>query len=1074
MGIKMDKMRRIIFSVTLLCWMGYGNLSASIQDVVSFPAESMLNRMERLNEIGKGTGQSVSYNATEIQDENAPAFNAETNSMEEWLYKSLEQSAFSYEKRNNNHYLVVRNKQPEPEPREIQQVSVVSGRVTDIQNEALIGVNIVEKGTSNGTVTDMDGRYSLSVPADAVIVFSYIGYITQEAPRDGQNTIDIVLNEDSELLEEVVVVGYGTMEKRAVTSSISSVKGDDIVSGLAGSTIGTALRGKVSGLSISGNDSPNSSSTMQLRGIASINASQSPLIVIDGVPGGDLRALNQEDIASIDVLKDASAGAIYGTRATGGVILITTKQAQEGPMKIAYTGELMLETKRKQLEVLNAKEFVEAGLGTDYGHDTDWFDLITRTPVTNRHVLTMSGGSPNSRIYTSFSYQDMQGLAIEDSRKDYNGRINTDFRFFDNLLEVRTHTNYRHLKRNEAGTPSSSRSIFEQALLLNPTETAFDENDITGYNIMAGQGLQYNPLADVKLRSSLSINKYLTTDGVARINFLPELYFQGTVGYQSVTTQTLQYISSNHRESVDNNIAGNGYHGYSKNEKILAEAYFNYHKTLGQFHNFNAVLGHSFEEINQESFSLRNKDFPIEHTAIWNIGSGLYLKEGTAEMSSNKNPRDRLASFFGRINYSYDDKYMATGSLRREGSSKFGPNNRWGTFWSLSGGWRISREEFMSDLTFINDLKVRAGYGVVGNNGFEAGLSVPMYSTDNAWWNYDGVIVQSYGARRNVNPDLKWEEKKEWNIGIDYSVLNNRIYGKFDYYKRKVEGMIYSIAVPQPPNVYPTTLMNGGDLENRGWEFEIGADIVKTKDWDYLSTVRLSHNETKIQNLGGSATFQDRMSFPAPGAPGTAVRLQPGSTIGQFFLFKHAGFDDDGGYLIYDKDNNVIPAAERSIEDKRYIGNAIPKIIIAWDHTLRYKNMDMTVYMRSHLGHDVYNMTEMYYGIPNIAGQNVLKETYEKNKHITGDKQLTDYFLQNGSFFKIDAINIGYNWDLSKYHKHLGKARIYGTVRDVLCITGYKGLDPEVNTMGLDPGFDDHRVYYPKMRRFTIGLQLNF
>lgn len=952
----------------------------------------------------------------------------------------------------------------------VDQTKQISGNVVDETGLPVIGANIVETGTTNGTVTDYDGNFSLEVNSNASIQISYIGYVDQVINTSGTNYVEIVLLEDQQLLDEVVVVGYGTMEKRAVTSSISSVQADDLISGLTGSTIGTVLRGKVSGLTISGTDSPNSQSTMQLRGIASINASQSPLIVIDGVPGGDIRALNQEDIASIDVLKDASAGAIYGTRATGGVILITTKQAKEGPMRLSYTGEVMFETTRKQLDVLSADEFVEAGLGTDYGHQTDWFDLITRTPVTNRHVLTMSGGSANSRIYTSFSYQDMQGLAIEDSRRDYNGRINTDFRFFDNFLEVRTHTNYRHLDRNEAGGPR----IFEQALLLNPTETAFDPDHITGYNIMAGQGLQYNPLADVMLRSDKSMNKYLTTDGIARLNLTPELYFQGTIGYQHVSTQDTEYITANHRESVDSNVPGNGYHRFIKSEKILADAFFNYNKTFNLNHNINAVVGHSFEEINSERFDLRNRDFPVDNTAIWDIGSGLYLNEGRASMSSNKSPRDRLASFFGRVNYSYNDKYMATASIRHEGSSKFGPNHRWGTFWSLSGGWRISSERFMDNVDFVNDLKVRAGYGVVGNNGFDAGLSVPMYSSDGAWWDYDGMLVKSYGARRNVNPDLKWEEKKEWNLGLDYSLLNNRLFGKIDYYSRKVDGMIYNIAVPQPPNVYATTLMNGGDLENRGWEFEIGADIVRSADWNYTTTMRLSHNETTINHLGGSATYQDRMTFPSPGAPGSAVRLQPGSVIGQFFLFKHAGFDEDGGYLIYDKDDNVIPAAQRKTEDKRYIGNATPRLIAAWDHTLQYKNWDMTIYTRSHLGQDVFNMTEMYYGIPNIAGQNVLKSTYEKNKHITGDKQLTDYFLEDASFFKVDAINIGYNIDLRKFHNMLGSARVYGTVRDVLTLTNYSGLDPEVNTMGLEPGFDDHRQYYPKMRRFTVGIQLNF
>lgn len=946
----------------------------------------------------------------------------------------------------------------------------IKGIVVDESGEPVIGATIVVPGTTNGAPSDVNGEFTMEVPQNAELRVSYIGYITQTVSTVNKTNLRIVLKEDMKTLDEVVIVGYGTMEKRAVTSSISSVKADELASGLTGSTIGTVLRGKVSGLSISGNDSPNSETSFQLRGIASINSSQGPLVVIDGVPGGDMRALNQEDIATIDVLKDASAGAIYGTRATGGVILITTKQAKEGPMKIGYKGELMIETTRRQLEMLNAKEFVEAGLGTDYGHETDWFDVITRTPVTNRHILTMSGGSQTSRVYSSFSYQDMQGLSIGDSRRDYNGRINTEFKFFDNHLEIRTHSNYRHLDRREEGGPS----IFEQALLLNPTETPYDDTNITGYNIMAGQGLQYNPLARVNLRTAKSMNKYLTTDGVAKVNILPELYVQGTIGYQVVTNQQLKYTSANDQESVNGSVAGNGYHKYEKAERISAEAYVNYNKTFAESHNLNAVIGHSFEEVNKEYFELRNRDFPVDNTAIWDIGSGLYLNEGKASMASNKDARDRLASFFGRANYSFDNKYMATATIRHEGSSKFGPNNRWGTFWSLSGGWRISKEKFMENLIFINDLKVRAGYGIVGNNGFQAGLSVPMYSSDNAWWNYNGMLVKSYGAKRNVNPDLKWEEKKEWNIGLDYSLFNDRLYGKFDYYIRKVEGMIYAIAVPQPPNVYGTTLMNGGDLENKGWEFEIGADIVRSGDWNYSTTMRFSQNKSTINNLGGSATYQDRKEFPSPGMPGYAVRLQPGSTIGQYFLFKHAGFDENGDYLIYDKNNNVIPVANRKEEDKRYIGNAMPKLIIAWDHTVSYKNWDMTVYMRSHLGQDAYNMIEMYYGVPNVVGQNVLKDTYEKNKQIKGGKQLTDYYLEKASFFKIDAVNIGYNLNLKKYSKYLGNAKIYGAIRDVLCITGYKGLDPEVNTMGLEPGFDDHRSYYPKMRRFTFGVQLDF
>lgn len=946
----------------------------------------------------------------------------------------------------------------------------IEGVVKDTHDMPIIGASVMIKGTSQGTVTNLDGLFTLDVSSTDVLLVSYIGFNSREIPVGSRNNFNIILEEDTKVLDEVVVVGYGTMQRRAVTSSITSIKASDMVQGLGGATVATALRGKIAGLTISGNDSPNASNDFQLRGIASVNAGQSPLVVIDGIPGGDLRAINQEDIVSIDVLKDASAGAIYGTRAAGGVILITTKQAEEGPMKLSYTGEFVMETVRKGIDVLNAKEFIDAGLGTDYGHDTNWFDEITNSnPFSTRHVITMAGGSPNSRVYSSFTYQDLKGLAIDDGRKDYTGRVNTDFRFFDNFLEVKTHSTYRHLTRNEAGGSSQ----YQMALKLNPTESAYDPENITGYNVMRGGFDYYNPLADIKLRDKKSINKYLMTDAVLKVNLLPELYAQGTIAYQSVSTETQDYISAYHKESVDNNLKGNAYLGHSKSEIISTDFTVNYFQTFAAHHDINAVVGYSFEERNGDSFNMRNRDFPVNNTAIWDIGKGSYLTDGKASMASNKKPRERLISFFGRANYSYKDKYMMTASLRHEGSSKFGPNNKWGDFWSVSAGWRISEEAFMQYATFINDLKLRIGYGVVGNNGFSAGNSTRMYGSD-AWWLLDGKWVMGYGSKHNVNPDLKWEEKKEWNIGLDYSLLNNRLYGKFDLYQRKVEGMLYEIAVPVPPNVHKTTIMNTGDLENKGWEFEIGGTPVMNKDFNYSTSLRLSKNTSKIKTLWGSQTYQDRKYFPSPGAPGYAVRLNAGSTIGKYFLWEFAGFDDNGEWLLYDANNKVIPAKDRKIEDKKFMGNAIPKLIVSWDHSLEYKNWDMSINLRSWIGHDVFNMVEMYYGIPNIAGQNVLKETYEKNKHIKGEKQLTNYFLQDGTFLKIDAVNIGYNLDLRKYYKHLGKARIYLTIRDLACFTKYKGMDPEVNINGLDPGFDSHESLYPKTRRFTLGVQLNF
>lgn len=947
--------------------------------------------------------------------------------------------------------------------------NVITGIVTDEKGESLIGVTVTLKGTKEGTHTDHEGKFTINAPIGSTLVFSYIGFIAMEVAVKDSKPLDIILKEDSKQLSEVVVVGYGTMQRRAVTSSISSIKGSDLAQGLGGATVATVLRGKISGLTITGNDSPNASNGFQLRGVASVKADQGPLVVIDGIAGGDLRAINQEDIASIDVLKDASAGAIYGTRAAGGVILITTKQAEEGPMRISYTSEFIMETVRKGIDVLDAKEFIAEGLGKDYGHDTNWFDEITNSaPFSNRQILTMEGGSKNARIYTSFTYQDLKGLLIDDSRKDYTGRINTDFRFFDNFMEIKTHTTYRALDRIESGKSAQ----YQMALKLNPTESAYDPENITGYNVMRGGFEYYNPLADIKLKNVKSINKYLMTDAVMKLNILPELNLQGTVAYQMVSTQGQTHISAYHKESVDSSLKGRASHSYSKTERVATDATVNYYKTFNALHDVNAVLGYSFEERNGESFSMENRDFPVNNTALWDIGKGAYLTDGKASMSSNKSARERLISFFGRANYSYADKYMLSTSLRREGSSKFGKNNKWGTFWSVSGGWRISEESFMKNIEFINDLKLRAGYGVVGNNGFAAGKSTIMYGSD-AWWYLGGQWVMGYGSKHNVNPDLKWEEKKEINIGIDYSFLNDRLFGKFDIYKRKVDGMIYDISVSVPPNVHAKTTMNAGNLENKGWEFEVGGTPVHTKDWRYTTSMRFSQNTSKIKTLWGSQTYEDRMTFPSPGMPGSAIRLEPGSEIGKYYMWKFAGFKD-GEWQVYDKNDNVIWAKDKKTEDKRYMGNAMPKLMISWDHTVNYKNWDMTVYLRSWIDFDVYNMVEMYYGIPNIAGQNVLKETYQKNKDIKGEKVLCDYFLEDGTFLKIDAVNIGYNINLKKYYKHLGKARLYLTIRDLACFTGYKGMDPEVNVNGLDPGFDDHRSLYPKTRRFTLGIQLNF
>ena len=814
-----------------------------------------------------------------------------------------------------------------------QSRNQVSGKVTDTAGEPLIGATVVVVGTTTGTTTGIDGSYTINAAADSQLKFSFIGYAEQTVNVGARSVIDIVMEDDSQVLKDVVVIGYGTMEKKSVTSSITSIKGDDLTAGMGGSTIATALQGKVPGLTISGSASPNSSNDFQLRGIASVNASQSPLVVIDGIPGGDMRAINQEDIESIDVLKDASAGAIYGTRAAGGVILITTKRAKQGSVTANYTGEFSFETVRKYPELLSSSEYIEYGLGEDYGADTDWYKELTNdAPFSQRHTVSIAGGTEVAQVYTSFMAQNQKGIVIGDNRKDYSGRVNARFNLFDGVVEVRANAQFREAERDNR----NSSGIFKMAFGLNPTIPLYDPANPSKYNVVGNgiSGTTFNPVADIMLRTKNGKDQWLLADATVKINLMKGLSLQGTVGIDKRQYQEYTYVSHDHKESIDNSRRGGASHKFSKDNRVSVEAYANYHRVFREDHTLDVVAGYSFWQAGGEDFSMSNYDFPVDGVGPWDMGVGSYLTDGRASMDSNKDPRERLLSMFGRANYSYKDRYMATVSFRREGSSKFGVNNRWGNFWAVSGGWRLSNEAFMRDVGWISDLKVRLGYGVTGNNGFGNGYTTRMYKA-NDMWPTNGVWQPGYGSIRNINPDLKWEEKSELNFGLDFSLFNDRLWGKFDLYFRQVDDMLYLANAPMPPMVHDEVMKNIGSLENKGWEFELGGDIVRSKNFRYTSTLRLSHNKTKIKSMGDDGFFLDEVKFPSPGNPGTAVRLQNGLELGQYFIYKYAGLDENGKWLIYDKNNEIVPATDGSTsnlvaENKHFVGNAIPKVILSW------------------------------------------------------------------------------------------------------------------------------------------------
>lgn len=954
----------------------------------------------------------------------------------------------------------------------------VRGTVTDASGEPIPGVTVSIPGTGLGTATDLDGNYSLTVPEGSSLVFSFIGFQSQTIEVNNQTEINVTMVEDVASLDEVVVVGYGSVNRENLTSSVSSLNERDFVAGTVSPLM--AIQGKVPGLSVQATNGadPNSNMSIQLRGVNSVNASQGPLIVIDGVPGGNINSVVKEDIASIEVLRDASGAAIYGTRASGGVILITTKSALAGGLAVSYTGEVFAETIRRYNKPLGRDRFLQEGLGEDFGHNTDWFNEITNDlPVSYRNVLSFNGGSEQARIRATVSQRSATGLVIGTGRDEVQARINTDFTLFDGFVEISNNLSYSERQSDFANNNSArddefaNNDVFRMALQLNPTETPYDPTQPHGLNVWTGGYDWYNPVAEIRLRKDQrKYNYFLNTTSLV-LNLTDNISITSRYSMAKNTEYFTFWRSAQHKSSLDQGVGGFASQNYGEARDNTFETFASYGEIFDR-HNLNVVAGYSFQEFNRQGFSANNSDFAVDGIEENDLGTGRFLAEGRAGLGSYKDPRIRLMAFFGRINYGYDNRYLITASVRREGSSKFAEGNRWGLFPALSLGWNIHNEDFMTGQDVFTNLKLRAGYGETGNEGFNPGVATRMYGPD-TWWLMNGEWRRTYGVSHNQNTDLKWETKKEYNLGLDFAILNGDISGRFDVFKRDVDDLIYAISVAQPPAIHDKTTMNVGMLRNTGWEAEVTWNAVNKANFQYVTTLIGSKYKSELVSLWGSQTFWDRKGFPAPGSPGNAVRLFPGEPIGRFYVWEHAGFTPDGNWMLMGADGEAFDVTQRTKTDadKKFIGNAIPKAVLAWNNQFNIGNFDVTAYFRSWIGHDIFNMPNFYYGIP-LDGRNVLEENYDEQKDIKGEKELSDYFIEDGDFLKLDVLSVGYNFDL-KGSKHIKGLRVYATGQNLFVLTNYSGLNPEVNINGLDPGFEE-RATYPQTRTFMLGVQANF
>ena len=966
----------------------------------------------------------------------------------------------------------------------VQQTKTVTGQIVDSKGETIIGANIMEKGTTNGTITDFDGKFSLTTAPNATLVISYIGYQSVELPvsqiKAGQT---ITLKEDTEVIDEVVVIGYGTQRKGDVTSAIASVKSEDFTIGKIGDAA-DLIKGKVAGLSIAkGSGDPNSTSTIRLRGVISVNGSTTPLVLVDGVEG-DLSTVAPENIESIDVLKDASAAAIYGTRGANGVILITTKSGKRGERTTAsYSGYVSASQFGKKLEFMDAAD-VRAGRTnfTDQGYDTDWLDAISRTGFTHNHNFNITGGTEKTTYSADFTYRKEDGVIMNTYSEDIRMRFDVSHWMLNDMLKVNLNMVQKWHKNSATNATATDQSnIYRQAIARNPTAPIYNEDG--SYNENFGINYYYNPVG--MLEERLGDYNYSETRATGNITFEPIKGWQTNL---MLATSRLRahdegYNTATYFSNQLNDWNGYAYHTNDETRTDNLEITSKYDLNIGK-HRMNALVGYSYQYYTYNRNYANNYNFPTEFFTYNNLGIGQALKEGKAGMGSDRN-ENTLIGFFARVSYAYDNRYNLLVSVRREGSSKFGDNHKWGTFPSASLGWTISNEAFMEDVTWLNNLKLRAGFGITGVIPNSPYISLTKYNYGNSYYYSNGTWLPGLEVASNPNPDLKWEKSTEFNVGLDWSVLDGRLGGSIDLYSKKTTDLLFDYTVPTPPNLFNTTTANGGSVRNQGIEVAINAVPVRTKDFEWSTVVTVAANRNKLLSLDND--LYEANSFLDVGGLGepisiTTHRMEEGRPLGEFYGLKSIGVSENGLFLIEKPDGEVVEFSNDQLKNdeyRQYLGNGLPKVTLGWTNNLSYKNWDLSMQFTSQLGFKILNEPRAFYENNSIAYnrlKSVMDAPYggEYTLSSSQPQTLVSYYLENGNFLKLTNLTIGYTFPISPENKWIKGVRAYLSGDNLFTITGYSGLDPELSNPYPTFAGIDYRDKYPSIRSFTFGVNLTF
>lgn len=969
----------------------------------------------------------------------------------------------------------------------------VKGVVKDSKfGDPIIGASVLQKGTTNGTISDMDGNFMLEVPGGSVVVISYIGYKSQEMTVSGSEPLNVMLSEDMEALDEVVVVGYATGSKRTISGAVERIKKEDMNQGVVNNPL-ESIKGKVAGVVITQNGGdPTSRPSIRVRGTSSLSGGNDPLVIIDGVFGDMdmLNAIAPADIETFTILKDASETAQYGSRGAAGVIVVTTVKGKNGMKTLSYNGTYGISNVYKNLDMLSADQY--RGLGqrlgttvTDRGHNSNWFDEIEQLGYTQNHNLSFGAGTDDSNYRASIGLIDQQGIIKNSGMRNYTAKLDAMQNMFNDKLKIEFGM-FGSLK--ESDNTNDYLKTFYSAASYNPTfPTVKNEDGVWDEDPMANE--IHNPMGRLEIKDR-ETNAYVNVHGRLTYTILEGLKLSAFGSYTYNVKENKRYFPKDIKASMAD--GGHAERIDNKQNILMGNIQLTYTKDFNEKHHFDALALVEGQKYHYTGFTAKSHAYETDYFGYNNLKAGGDVKYGDVESLENEN---RISSFMARVNYMYDNRYIITANLRADGSSKLGSENKWGFFPSASAAWVINEEAFMKDVDWLSNLKLRAGYGLTGNqDAIAAYNSLALYKPTGVT-SLGGSPMATYGIQRNANPDLRWEVKKTFDVGVDFGIMNGRYSLTADWYHSKTTDMLYNYSVPVPPFIYPTLLANMGEMTNTGFEVALNAGLVQTKDFEFNLGANFSWQKNKLNSLSGTYMGQDlstskyialaQMSGAGFVGNNSVVYMMEGQPVGVYYIPRSLGLSepDANGHRTYIVDETIDgePGFNANDGGDRYIaGQAMPKYYLGLNLNFRYKRFDLTTQMNGAFGHKIFNGTSLsYMNLSQFPTYNVMNGAQDD---MIFAQDITDYWLEKGNYLNIDYITVGYNFNCEKIKDYVKNVRLTFSVNNVATITGYSGLSPMLNSQTItnitDAGQNtlgiDNKQFYPLSRTYSLGVSVTF